>query len=596
MKKSDRIKEEAHMCRIDYIFLAAIVSVYSFFAFFHLGDMSAPQTSYHPSGKGETFEITFEHESQVSGISYYYGIGDVGKKPKVELEFLNSAEGQWKKIQGVDVTLKSVFKWEMQEFNSFSASKIRGTSEFTEFSLYELAFWDENGNIIPIASIAGNGNFHALVDEQELVPASPSYQNSTYFDEIYHPRTAFEMLHHLPYYEYTHPPLGKAIMSLGIAVFGMTPFGWRVMGTLFGIFMIPFMYLFLKKLLRETRYAVMGTLLFSFDFMHFSLTRMGTIDSYPVFFILVMYYFMYLFGRRSLYFAQEYGKTFFQDKKRKRALLIPLALSGIAWGCGAASKWIGVYAGVGLLIEFIAIMVSVWRKLRAQKKAPQEFRAFAGRICAWCTIFFILIPAIIYTASYIQISMIPGYGNVVQEMWRNQFDMLSYHGNLEATHSYSSKWFQWPIVYRPLWAYQAPQTAVAGGNIGCISIMGNPVLYWTGIAAFFAVVVLAIKRRSKKLGFLLIALLAQYLPWACIQRTTFIYHFFATTPFMIIMIAWCMKELESKWKAMRTVNVIFCVLCLGLFGMFYPVLSGTEVSRAYVDAFLRWSPKWVFYN
>lgn len=594
-----QMKSEPRMCRMDYILLAVITAVYSLIAFYNLGDRTAPQTFYQPSHAGEVFEIAFTQQEQIAGISYYYGVGDVGKKPKVKLEYL-TADGRWEEISDADITLKSVFKWELQEFDRFHrirTTQLRGSSDTTKFSLYELAFWDESGNLIPIDSVTGegDGDFSALTDEQAMVPQSPSFMNSTYFDEIYHPRTAFEMLHHLPYYEYTHPPLGKAIMSLGIAVFGMTPFGWRVMGTLFGIFMIPLLYLFLKKLFRETRYASMGTALFAFDFMHFSLTRMGTIDSYPVFFILAMYYFMYLFGRRVLYYIQEYGSAFAQDKKRNRSLLIPLALSGISWGCGAASKWIGVYAGIGLLVEFIAILFCVWRALRAEN-VSKVFRTFIWRICAWCTVFFVVIPAIIYTASYLQVSMIPGYGNVFEEMWRNQFDMLSYHGNLKATHSYSSKWYQWPIVYRPLWAYKAPETAVADGNIGCISIMGNPVLYWTGIAAFLSSVVLAVKRKDKRLGFLIIALMAQYLPWVFIQRTTFIYHFFASTPFMMMMIVCCMKELEKKWRVMRFVNIGFCVLCLGMFVMFYPVLSGMEISQAYVDTFLQWSSKWVFYN
>ena len=73
-----------------------------------------------------------------------------------------------------------------------------------------------------------------------------------YFDEIYHARTAYEFLHGLPTYENTHPPLGKILISVGIAIFGMNPFGWRIMGTLFGIAMLPFLYLLWKKMTGNT--------------------------------------------------------------------------------------------------------------------------------------------------------------------------------------------------------------------------------------------------------------------------------------------------------------------------------------------------------
>ena len=41
-----------------------------------------------------------------------------------------------------------------------------------------------------------------------------------YFDEVYHARTAFELLAHRDPYEWTHPHLAKEIMALGIVAFG----------------------------------------------------------------------------------------------------------------------------------------------------------------------------------------------------------------------------------------------------------------------------------------------------------------------------------------------------------------------------------------
>ncbi len=48
-----------------------------------------------------------------------------------------------------------------------------------------------------------------------------------YFDEVYHARTAFELLAERDPYEWTHPHLAKEIMALGILAFG----GDRVVGT-----------------------------------------------------------------------------------------------------------------------------------------------------------------------------------------------------------------------------------------------------------------------------------------------------------------------------------------------------------------------------
>lgn len=56
-------------------------------------------------------------------------------------------------------------------------------------------------------------------------------------------------------------------------IFGVSPFGWRIMGTLFGIAMLPVLYLFAKKMFKKTWMAGIATTLFAFDFMHFTQTR-----------------------------------------------------------------------------------------------------------------------------------------------------------------------------------------------------------------------------------------------------------------------------------------------------------------------------------
>lgn len=158
--------------------------------------------------------------------------------------------------------------------------------------------------------------------------------NSTYFDEIYHARTAYEHILGLEPYENTHPTLGKLIISVGIRIFGMNPFGWRFMGTLFGVLMLPALYHFLKRLFGSTFLCTAGTVLFAFDFMHYVQTRIATIDTYAVFFIILMYDAMLVFIQHDL-------KT---DSFKK--LLPPLLLSGIFMGFGIASKWTVAYGAV----------------------------------------------------------------------------------------------------------------------------------------------------------------------------------------------------------------------------------------------------------
>ena len=52
------------------------------------------------------------------------------------------------------------------------------------------------------------------------------------------------------------------------------------MGALVGIAMLPVLYAFGKRLFHKTEYAFLCTALFAFDFMHFTQTRIATIDVY----------------------------------------------------------------------------------------------------------------------------------------------------------------------------------------------------------------------------------------------------------------------------------------------------------------------------
>ena len=57
----------------------------------------------------------------------------------------------------------------------------------------------------------------------------------------------------------------------------------------------------------------------------------------------------------------EYSSKSFYDTKLK-VLLIPLGLAGISMGLGVASKWTGVYAGIGLGVLFFMNLFKRYRE------------------------------------------------------------------------------------------------------------------------------------------------------------------------------------------------------------------------------------------
>ena len=205
----------------------------------------------------------------------------------------------------------------------------------------------------------------------------------------------------------------------------MCPFGWRIVGTVFGIFMLPLIYLFAKKLLKKSWLAIVTCLLLTFDFMHFAQTRIATIDVYITFFVMLMYYFMY-----------KYYSTSFYNSSLKKGL-ITLALCGISMGLGIASKWTGIYAGAGLAVLFFITLYKRYSEYRVAVKTPNDetngishkfiidnFKPYMIKTILWCCIFFIIVPLIIYCLAYIPYLQAPnsqGFKTIIDDQKLNAY-------------------------------------------------------------------------------------------------------------------------------------------------------------------------------
>jgi dolichyl-phosphate-mannose--protein O-mannosyl transferase len=118
--------------------------------------------------------------------------------------------------------------------------------------------------------------------------------------------------------------------------------------------------------------------------------------------------------------------------------------------------------------------------------------------------------------------------------------------------------------------------------------MGNPAIWWVGIIAFFASVIITIKNKDRKMLLVFTAIAFQYVPWMFVPRIIFIYHFFPVVPFMIILIAYMFKYITDNVHNSYSLVYSYMAIVLILFVMFYPVLSGFVVDKLYVEEYLRW--------
>jgi len=431
----------------------------------------------------------------------------------------------------------------------------------------------------------GNSGTVDVMHEITLPATERPHMQSLYFDEVFFVRTATEHIENIKPYEISHPPLGKEIIAASILTFGMSPFGWRLFGALFGVLLLVVMYVFIKNMFGKTFVAVCATLLLGFDFMRFVQTRLGTIDTYCIFFILTAFFFMY----RHI--------TTDPDEPFRKSLL-PLALSGLFFGFAFAVKWIGFYAGAGLLVLYVIRLIQLG--LHYNKKQKEGFSIYLAKTILFSFLFFVVIPGIIYYLTYIPYGRAAGmsvsegmlwnpeYVNIV---WNNQVYMFRYHSNLVAEHPFSSDWWQWVLNIRPI----LYESRVSGDTRATFGSFGNPVVWWGGI---FAMVIMALRvftHRDGKALFILIGFLSQLLPWVAVTRILFIYHYFPSTLFIVLAFAHLFNTIvEKRDEAGKSVVYGYTVLAGIVFMIFYPMLSGIYLPGWYYKDILKWFVTWPF--
>lgn len=566
----------------DWIIMAGISLFYGFFAFWNLGILDTPVTECE-FPYNTYLELETREDKTISNI-YWYLLNE--QDIICRLETRVSEDAEWIYVQ--DITLKSVFTWDGISLSE-PVQAIRITNLTKDTNIGELVLTDAANKPV---SILQDSIYFSLFDETDTFPETLNAQTGAYFDEIYYTRTAYEFMNGLQTYENTHPPMGKILIALGASIWGTSPFGFRFMGALLGVLMLPFMYLLGRNITKNRFLGSLCAFLFAFDFMHFAQTRLTTIDVFVTFFIILMYCFMEQYSRMNFY-DTPLSKTF-----------LPLGACGIAFGFGIASKWTGAYAGAGLAVIFFLQLYQRYREYRYALTDPKGttkgirhrhiiryFRENTIKTLCFCIVFFVIIPFMIYLLSYIPF-VDSSHSGLFQRMAENQVSMLNYHSSLTATHAYSSVWYEWPTMIRPIFYY----SKVLSENLRLgISSFGNPLVWWAGIPALVGTLYLALFKKDSAARFLLIAYLAQLLPWTLVSRCTFIYHYFPCVPFAVCMLVYCFLQLKKHVtaKCFYTLMATYGIAAFVLFLLFYPVLAGTPVTTDYVSTWLRWLDSWV---
>ena len=551
MKKINKIlnSKVSKLSKIDYIIIGIIILLYSILSFINLGSFNNPQTFYKLN---DNQEVVFEFAKETDVIRIKTFCGEQRSENYLYYSYDNK-EYNFLRI----ITPKGEFAWNDDRYPT-KAKYIKLVAK-NKSSIGEISFYDNYKKQIKIKSVSTNNkNIKELTDEQNLIPEQISYLNSSYFDEIYFARTAYNYLNNEETYEWTHPPLGKMIQAIPVILFNkMAPFYYRLMGNIAGIIMIFIMYLLGIELFKKRKWAIVSSLLMFFETSHFVQTRMGTVDSFLILFIMLAIYFMI----RHI---------------TKKETKYNLFLSGLFFGLSMCVKWTGALGGLALAIIYFYDFIKNKRNIK--------------KTLLYGTIYFVIIPLIIYTSIYFiypknRVAYTDSYKAIIDQTEM----MYNYHSKLTDDHFFSSDWYTWPISYKPVWYYEQEYSYVTKGTITAI---GNIVIWWLGIIAVLYLPYRIIKKKELESIILLITVLSLWLPYIFIGRVMFLYHYFPVVPFITLAVVKLLKDIEEKTKKTFIVP-IYLTIVIGFFIIYYPVISGIPVSKHYIDS-LKLLESWYF--
>lgn len=407
------------------------------------------------------------------------------------------------------------------------------------------------------------------------------------YDEIYHAYTAAQFAKgnadawvwytHVPAgapqnaaYEWTHPPLGKLLIAVGILIYGDQSYGWRIMSVIVGAIGVPIMYWLVLGMTKRRPVALLASGLLLIDGLYFVESRTGVLDIFGAVFML------------GAFAAFYYYLAAPPDRVRR-----PLLLLGLFMGLAIATKWNAVYPSA--LIGLVAVVRGGYLCLRASQRRGETptARDYLQHLI-WVPLGLVLLPGALYMLSYTYFFLA---GHTLAEFKELQWQMYYYHSHLKATHDYSSVWYQWPLTGRPVWYSVMSQ----GDLVANTYANGNPFLYWS----FFVAVPYAIYRWRTNIPALLVVLIGffgQWLPWALVPRLAYIYHFLPAATIGTLCVAVTIGDLwqfgarlvrQRRQQAAigwQIVAGVWVAAILWAFVFFYPIYTSVYLSRDQFEA------------
>lgn len=440
------------------------------------------------------------------------------------------------------------------------------------------------------------------------------HPNQEIFDEVYYANDANDMLTHLVEWDannngpgyVVHPPLGKWMIALGIKVFDYDTFGWRISAAVIGIITVLMITRIARRLTGSTVLGCAAGLLMAFDGAHFVLSRTALLDIFLMFFVLAAFGFLLLDRDqrrlRWVAFMDSGGDPAGKGRISRPPFAVPWwrLAAAVMLGCATGVKWSALF-----FLPALVILV-LWWEIGARRTAGVR-HPIADAILdeiGWLVLaFFIVVLVYIATWSGWFIGDTGYYRNWLEQsgraqpfilgdlanLWEYHKAAYGFHSQLDDTHPYQSKPWQWLLLGRPVAFYF--NKSLPCGVPDCsaeVVLLGTPLLWWSFIPAVVATLWFGIARRDWRAGAILVMFAFAYLPWFFFPgRTMFFFYAIPAEPFLILAVVYALGAIMSTPKGkprdenrlmMGTVIAGAFVLLVALnFAYFYPIFTGESL-------------------
>ncbi len=388
-----------------------------------------------------------------------------------------------------------------------------------------------------------------------------------------------------------HPPVGKWVIASGEAIFGATPFGWRIAIAILGILSVLLTARIARRLTNSNFIGTVAGLLLALDGLHIAMSRTALLDTSLSFFVLCAFGSLIL-DRDSL----NSGSS----KNWRWAMVVALGLA-------CATKWSGLYFAAAF-----GILMLVWDYER-RSKSLEGLKVWLVKDFLPALLMPLAIIAI-YISSWVGWFRSTGGWN---RNWAQENDvmswmpdalvsllhyhkeMLSFHTNLVTPHSYASNPWSWPLMIRPTsFYYETNPTCGADRCSQEVIPLGNPLIWWAGIIALLIVVYFAVARRHSAALPIAVAFAAGWVPWLFFaERTTFSFYSVVFIPYTVMALSlvlyYANENVQSnKPIAWRWPTLSFVIVAAVLTAFFYPILTGQSISYEMWQLRM-WLPSWI---